>query len=176
MLSRSARIFFIPPTITTPPSISVVATFFVSAHRASSCAHLNSNWQVSHLLRDCSAPHRRGQLPARAFSNDSKGGVSTKQRSAIPRTNSSSCGETNGSSCGGTSSDSKLIYRSPLTLIKLFRSLALIQTAGCIVGCSTMLWKVSPLLRVITCESHITLPPPPFPHVFSTILSVAMVT
>jgi hypothetical protein len=73
--------------------------------------------------------------PVCALSSETRSGGSTKHRSAVLHASNSSGG-------GGSSSETKLIYRSPLTLIKIFRSLALVQTAGCIIGCSAMLWQV----------------------------------
>ena len=77
----------------------------------------------------------RLSIAARGLSTEARDGGSTKHRSAI--LHASSTGS------GASGEESKLIYRSPLTLIKIFRSLALVQTTGCMVGCSAMLWQVS---------------------------------
>jgi len=75
------------------------------------------------------------------LSTDVRGGGSTKQRSAISHPTTTTT--TSSSSSSSSSSDAvKLIYSAPLTLLKLFRSLALVQTAGCIVGCVAMAWQV----------------------------------
>lgn len=85
--------------------------------------------------------------PARALSLDAKAGGSTKHRSAILHT-------TRAKGDGAIAGEGKLLYRSPFSLIKAFRSLALIQTAGCVAGCSAMIWQVSACARMPHSVSH----------------------
>jgi hypothetical protein len=116
--------------------------------------------------------------PVCALSSETRSGGFTKHRSAVLHTSNSSGG---GSS---SSSETKLIYRSPLTLIKIFRSLALVQTAGCIIGCSAMLWQVrieSSGSRAYThLNLHSTIPSPaaatsnPWRSVYPSAFSVLL--
>lgn len=114
-----------PRSFHLPPSAS-----FVSSRRYAAFAPLSagSNNSSRVILRQLQTG------AARAFASEARAGGSTKHRAAIMH--ASPIG--GGNSCG----ESKLIYRSPITLIKIFRSLAMVQTAGCILGCCSMLWLV----------------------------------
>jgi hypothetical protein len=114
-----------PRSFHLPPSAS-----FVSLRRCAAFApHSAGSNHSSHVIL-----HQSKTDAARAFASEAKAGGSTKHRAAIVHASPNA----GGNSCG----ESKLIYRSPITLIKIFRSLALVQTAGCILGCCSMLWLV----------------------------------
>ena len=135
MLSRSLLPLFTPLTKRIfhlrPPVPTALTLRYVSFNPESAgICLLRAPQQIPARLGLHQAPY----AAARAIASDARTGGSTKHRSAISHANSSGDFRADG--------DSKLIYRSPLTLIKIFRSLALVQTAGCIIGCCSMFWLV----------------------------------
>ena len=154
MLACCLRSIVVPRPM---PFTASVHAFFSSSRRIipdqlTNCTRLHSAYSTRARLSACGA-HPPPPASARALSLDAKAGGSTKHRSAILHATLAKGG-------GAIAGEDKLLYRSPFSLIKVFRSLALIQTAGCVAGCSAMIWQVSTRLcalshyHAVSAQSH----------------------